>query len=187
MHDIIQHTALMTSNCADEQDEVVCPRVPAFKDCKEFEECQDFEEDKFYDIWDMMPEADSDGKTTETKKEDNDWLTDDIREEVKKLEQLAQQLDKVVKPVMKAKPEQLEWEMQEIEKFRVELKPLKTAAAKQSKKSPRKTGNKCCINYYSQKKHSKYYPPQTVTTCSRQKQEHVRSPRVKIVVPLNRI
>ena len=51
---------------------------------------------------------------------------------MRKLEKLAKQLDKVVKPTIKAKPEPLELEVQQIKEFMEELKPLELKSAKES-------------------------------------------------------
>lgn len=79
-----------------------------------------------------MPEPGQSNVNEDTTKDDDDWLTDEIREEVRKLEQLEQQLSEVVKPEVNQETEQLEWKTQQIGKFRVELEPLATEAAEQS-------------------------------------------------------
>ena len=54
----------------------------------------------FHDALDTrVPDADANSKDEATIiRDDDDWLTDKIREEVRKLEQLEQQLSEIVKP-----------------------------------------------------------------------------------------
>ena len=83
------------------------PRVPAIEDWYDFEE----EEDKFYNALDtIMPDADKIDKDEATITEyEDDWLTDEIWEEVGKLEKLAKQLDEVVKPTIKQNRSKWNW------------------------------------------------------------------------------
>ena len=87
-----------------------------------------------------MPEPGQSNVKEDTTKDDDDWLTDEIREEVRKLDQLEQQLSEVVKPEVNQETEQLKWKTQQIGKFKVELEQLATEAAEQfttiSDKSP---------------------------------------------------
>ena len=64
--------------------------------------------------------------------QDDDWLSDDTKDEIQELEELAKQLDEVVAPTIKAKPEPLELKTQQIEKFKRERKPLDLDSAKKS-------------------------------------------------------
>ena len=105
--------------------------MPVIEDWYDFEEEEDYE---FYDALDThVPDADTNSEKKVTMiKDKNDWLSKEIQDEVRKLEQLANQLDEVVKPEMKAEPEILEWETQHIGQFEMDLKPLEIESAEQS-------------------------------------------------------
>ena len=97
----------------------------------------DFEKDKDYELHDALdtraPDANAvDNDETILTKDDDDWLSEDIQEEMRKLEQLAKQLDKVVTPTIQAKPGPLELKTQQIKEFKEERKPLELEPAKES-------------------------------------------------------
>ena len=107
------------------------PRVPAIEDWYNFEEEEDYE---FHDALDSHePDANAEHKDKATlTKDDDDWLSEEIQEEVRKLEQLAKQLDEVVTPAIQAKPGPLELNTQQIKEFTEERKPLELESAKES-------------------------------------------------------
>ena len=107
------------------------PRVPAIEDWYNFEEEEDYE---FHDALDSHePDANAEHKDKATlTKDDDDWLSEEIQKEVRKLEQLAKQLDEVVTPAIQAKPGPLELNTQQIKEFTEERKPLELESAKES-------------------------------------------------------
>ena len=59
-----------------------------------------------------MPDADANSKGEATIiRDDDDWLLEEIRDEVRKLDELTQQLDRVVKPEASQELEQLCWRL----------------------------------------------------------------------------
>ena len=65
--------------------------------------------------------CDNSRKAVKNNSEDDEWLPDDIKREVLKLEALSQQLDRVIKPEMKAEPEQMELKTQHVGQFEMDL------------------------------------------------------------------
>ena len=106
------------------------------------------------DAWDTH-EPVEEISSTECVTNNDGWLSEEIQEEVQKLERVANQLDEVVKPEkmakieqpsqqldrvampeMKANLEQLEWEIQQIGQVEVDLKPLDIESAEQLTRIP---------------------------------------------------
>ena len=81
------------------------PRVLATDDWYDFKEEGNC---KFYDALDShAPNVNAEHKNEATlTKDDDDWLLEEIQEEMRKLEQLAEQLDEVTKPTIEAETEQ---------------------------------------------------------------------------------
>ena len=60
-----------------------------------------------------MPDADANSKGEATIiRDDDDWLSEEIRDEVRKLEELTQQLERVVKAEASQELEQLCWRLE---------------------------------------------------------------------------
>ena len=94
----------------DVRDAAASPSVPATEDWYNFKEEEDYE---FYNALEThMPDVGANSKDEVTIiREEDDWLSEEIKNEVRKQEKLAQQLDEVVKPEASQEMEQLCWRL----------------------------------------------------------------------------
>ena len=82
---------VVITNTNNDQDDATRPRVKCFEDCEEFKE-----EDAFYDARDAYtPEENQEANR---KQEGDDWLSNDIKNEIQKLENLEELQSKITKP-----------------------------------------------------------------------------------------